>query len=408
MNSYFFDSLFDGRKPIQFVKDKNASAKSYMRYMLIRLQKMFKYENLPETIPKEMLETYLITNGTCFITEVNGNLYAFTGGLGGEPDPYYRPTLYTVANPALNISKNYKIGEEGVLCTNDDMCYGLVPLMSRYASLLAENILTIRSADVMLRVLALLTAPDDKTRIAGETYLKKLEQGEFGVIAENRFFDGIKMQSPPSNNGSYLTQFIELHQYLTGSFFNEIGLNANYNMKREAINESESSLNEDSLLPLSENMLHCRKKFVEQVNKMYGTEISVDFDSAWKQNMIEADLSLKNMASQLATNEGENEEEFINTFKGDLSNGSGESINDEEEPSNDDGESQDDNEISSNDDRATEGTDGENSQDSDGESQGNDGEEFSNDDGIDIDIEIEIGGEEDGDDSTNKGKDTDN
>lgn len=408
MNSYFFDSLFDGRKPIQFVKDKNASAKSYMRYMLIRLQKMFKYENLPETIPKEMLETYLITNGTCFITEVNGNLYAFTGGLGGEPDPYYRPTLYTVANPALNISKNYKIGEEGVLCTNDDMCYGLVPLMSRYASLLAENILTIRSADVMLRVLALLTAPDDKTRIAGETYLKKLEQGEFGVIAENRFFDGIKMQSPPSNNGSYLTQFIELHQYLTGSFFNEIGLNANYNMKREAINESESSLNEDSLLPLSENMLHCRKKFVEQVNKMYGTEISVDFDSAWKQNMIEADLSLKNMASQLATNEGENEEEFINTFKGDLSNGSGESINDEEEPSNDDGESQDDNEISSKDDRATEGTDGENSQDSDGESQGNDGEEFSNDDGIDIDIEIEIGGEEDGDDSTNKGKDTDN
>lgn len=395
MNSYFFDSLFDGRKPIQFVKDKNASAKSYMRYMLIRLQKMFKYENLPETIPKEMLETYLITNGTCFITEVNGNLYAFTGGLGGEPDPYYRPTLYTVTNPALNISKNYKIGEEGVLCTNDDMCYGLVPLMSRYASLLAENILTIRSADVMLRVLALLTAPDDKTRIAGETYLKKLEQGEFGVIAENRFFDGIKMQSPPSNNGSYLTQFIELHQYLTGSFFNEIGLNANYNMKREAINESESSLNEDSLLPLSENMLHCRKKFVEQVNKMYGTEISVDFDSAWKQNMIEADLSLKNMASQLATNDGENEEEFINTFKGDLSNGSGESINDEEEPSNDDGESQDDNEISSNDDGTTEGTYGENSQDSNGESQRDDGEEFSDDDGININIEIEIGGEED-------------
>ena len=301
--SYFFDSQLAKKNPMDYVKDKKLSANAYINYMAIRLQKMFKYTNLPETIPREMLEYYLMINGTCFISEYDGNLYAFTGTFGGEPDAYYRPTRYVVANPALKMSKDFDIKSDGVLIRNDSIWQGLYPLMARYASLMAENILTLRSADVMLRVIAMLTAPDDKTRAAAEAYLKKLEDGEFGVIAENRFFEGIKMQSPPSNNGSYLTQFIELHQYLKGSFYNEIGLNANFNMKREALGDGESSLNEDSLLPLCDEMLRCRQEDIKKVNEMFGTDITVEFDSSWAQNVIEKELTLDKMkaeASQLA------------------------------------------------------------------------------------------------------------
>ena len=312
--SYFFDSQLAKKNPMDYVKDKKLSANAYINYMAIRLQKMFKYTNLPETIPREMLEYYLMINGTCFISEYDGNLYAFTGSFGGEPDAYYRPTRYVVANPALKMSKDFDIKSDGVLIRNDSIWQGLYPLMARYASLMAENILTLRSADVMLRVIAMLTAPDDKTRAAAEAYLKKLEDGEFGVIAENRFFEGIKMQSPPSNNGSYLTQFIELHQYLKGSFYNEIGLNANFNMKREALGDGESSLNEDSLLPLCDEMLRCRQEDIKKVNEMFGTDITVEFDSSWAQNVIEKELTLDKMraeASQLAEeteNTGEPEE----------------------------------------------------------------------------------------------------
>ena len=309
--SYFFDSQLAKKSPMDYVKDKKLSANAYINYMAIRLQKMFKYTNLPETIPREMLEYYLMINGTCFISEYDGNLYAFTGSFGGEPDAYYRPTRYIVANPALKMSKDFDIKSDGVLIRNDSIWQGLYPLMARYASLMAENILTLRSADVMLRVIAMLTAPDDKTRVAAEAYLKKLEDGEFGVIAENRFFEGIKMQSPPSNNGSYLTQFIELHQYLKGSFYNEIGLNANFNMKREALGDGESSLNEDSLLPLCDEMLRCRQEDIQKVNEMFGTNITVEFDSSWAQNIIEKELALDKMkaeASQLAEEPEESDE----------------------------------------------------------------------------------------------------
>lgn len=295
---YWNDVCIPDNKLVDYVIDKKASAKSYIRYMLIRLQKMFAYKNLPDTIPREMLELFLMQSGTCFVTEVNGNLYAFQGTVGGEPDPYYRPTLYIVANPALKFNKELDLWHDGVLMRNDSLWYGLMPLLSRYAAMMAENLVTLRSADVMLRVVALLTAPTDATKVAAEEYLRKLEKGQFGVIGENRFMDGIKMQSPPSNNGSYLTQFIELHQYLKASFYNELGLESNYNMKREAIGRNESAMDRDTLVPLCEEMLRCRQEDVSRLNEMYGTDISVDFDSAWLQNVEENRLEIAKLRAE--------------------------------------------------------------------------------------------------------------
>lgn len=316
MEYQYWNSQLVNGKLVEYVIDKRKSAQAYINYMLIRLQKMFKYENLPDSIPREMLECYLMQNGSCFITKEGNDLYAFLGTFGGEPDPYYRPTLYIVANPALKLSKTYKLWEDGILVRNDSLWFGLMPLMARYASLLAENIVTLRSADIMLRILALLTAPDDKTKDAAELYLRKIEKGELGAIAENRFFDGVKMQSPPSNNGSYLTQFIELQQYLKASFYNEIGLDANYNMKREAIMEGESNLNKDSLLPLCDEMLQCRQEDVEKINSMFGTNIKVDFDSAWKQNIEEIKAEMRNLNGESYNDEGDS------SYNGTCSSGS--------------------------------------------------------------------------------------
>lgn len=310
---YFQSTLFSDKRVLEYVTDKSKSSISIINYMLCRFQKMFRYENLPPKIPREYLENYLLVNGSCVIGRdlmhpEDENLYAFVGGRGGEPDVYYRPTVYVVANPALKTSMQYYISDidpnhepNAVLIRNDTMWQGLYPLMARYAALISENLLTIRTADVMLRVLALITAPDDSSRLAADQFLKDITEGKLASIAENRFLDGIRMQNPPSNNGSYLTQFIELHQYLVGSLYNEVGLNANYNMKREALSESETGLNDDSLIPLCDDMLRCRREDMEKVNAMFGTSIQVDFDSSWLENVIERLLSIKQKASEASS-----------------------------------------------------------------------------------------------------------
>ena len=310
---YFQSFLFTNRRALEYVTDKSKSCESIICYMLSRLQKMFKYEGLPDSIPRQYLENYLLVNGSCVIAKdlrhpEDENLYAFVGAAGGEPDIYYRPTRYMVANPSLQTSNQYYISTtdpnhepNAVLIRNDTMWQGLYPMMARYASLIAENLLTIRTADVMLRVLALITAPDDSSRLAADQFLKDITEGHLASIAENRFLDGIRMQNPPSNNGSYLTQFIELHQYLVGSFYNEVGLNANYNMKREALSESETGLNDDSLMPFCEDMLRCRQEDMDRVNKMFGTSIKVSFDSSWLENEIDRLLSLRQQATEASS-----------------------------------------------------------------------------------------------------------
>lgn len=301
----------------RYVKDKRQSANAYYRYFLSRLSRMFEYKNLPDTIPHEILDRYLFNNGIACITKVEDKLYVFYGNCGGPQDVYYRPSEFIIANPHIKTANGdifsaniplynqyqpnsdipyTEVGQPtGVLIRNDTEWQGLAPMISRYSFLLAENTLTLRTADVMLRVTALLTAPSDKERAAALEYLKTIEAGNLGVIGESPFFDGVKLQSPPSNNGSYLTQFIEYQQYLKGSLYNEIGLSANYNMKREAIGKGESTLDEDALLPLCDNMLLCRREDLAKVNELFGTDIEVSFSSAWLQNKIESDSTLVNL-----------------------------------------------------------------------------------------------------------------
>lgn len=311
---------------LSYVKNKSKSSQYYFEYLLTRTKEMFQYKNLPDTIDHSILERMLMVNGICCITDYKGKLYAFGGSAGGEQDVYYRPSLFVISNPHFDdtFSKNVVISSQltnynnqpddsqpGVLVRNDSEWIGLTPLIARYAVLMAENCVTIRSADIMLRIIALISANNDKSLKSAQDYLKKIENGDLGVIGTSQFQNSIDMQSPPSNNGSYLTQFIELQQYLKASFFNEIGLRANYNMKREALGEGETSIDEKSVLPLCENMLRCRREDMQKVNDLYGTNISVDFASAWLESNVSRNLAIisqlnESGAGKVETSEGEN------------------------------------------------------------------------------------------------------
>lgn len=273
-----------------YCKDKQKVFEHYCKYMFTRTQSMFVYEGLPDTIPVQWLEQYLQRNGSCCIAKHEGKLYALLGNAGGEYDEYYQPTIYVVANPWLNLSKTFKIGEDCVYCRNDYDAIGLNPLICRYAGLMTENLLTVRLADINMRMMNLLSAPDDNTLQSTKQYLKDLEAGKLGVVGETPFFDGLKLQSKNLGSGDYMIQFIELQQYLKGSLYNELGINANFNMKREAISGQELAMNDDALMPLIDDMLKQRRTMCDNLNQMFGLNVSVDYGSTWHSNVIEKQL----------------------------------------------------------------------------------------------------------------------
>ena len=273
-----------------YCSDKTKVFENYCKYTFTRTQSMFTYEGLPDTIPVQWLESYLQRNGSCCIAEHEGKLYALLGNAGGELDEYYQPTTYTVANPALGLSKTFEIGKDCVYCKNDYDAIGLVPLVSRYCGLMTENLLTVRISDINMRMMNLLSAPDDNTLQSTKQYLKDLEDGKLGVVGETPFFEGLKLQSKGVGNGDYMIQFIELQQYLKGSMYNELGINANFNMKREALSGQEVALNDDALMPLIDDMLKQRRAMCDELNEMFGLSVSVDYGSTWHSNVVEKQL----------------------------------------------------------------------------------------------------------------------
>ena len=263
------------------IRDKDTAVTEFMANTLAKTQSMFEYEGLPDSIPQKELERLLQTTGNAFVTSVDGVLYALSGGKGGEPDVYGRATLYTVANPALKLNKTYDIQKDGVLIENDSNGESLLPLIGRYAVLHTDGLISLNTASILTRITMLISASDDKTKQSADEFLRKIQDGEFSIIGENAFFKGVNMQTAPTTNSVYITQLIELIQYYKASMYNELGLNANYNMKRERLNLGEVSMNVDALLPYVDNMLNERRKALERVNEMYGTDISVKLGSSW-------------------------------------------------------------------------------------------------------------------------------
>ena len=293
--------------------DKEQTRNAIINYMFARTHSMFKWNGLPDTIHEYMLERYLQRLGfACFATH-NDNLYVYFGGLGGEPDEYYRPTIITINNPAQKYNTQLRIDKECVLMFNDTMHFGLTPLHKRYAGNMAEIELSMYLANINSRMIALISAQHDDTKKGAEKYINDIIDGKPGIIAEKAFMEDLKV-SPFVSSGAHgiITDLIELMQYNKASWWNEIGLNANYNMKRESINSGESQLNNDALSPLIDDMLKQRQEGAEKVNAMFGTDITVEFNSAWKDNEIEIEKELDAIADNGNDNENDGEGENDN------------------------------------------------------------------------------------------------
>ena len=262
-------------------KDKQKNLRVLNNYMLAKTLSMFEWENLPETIPYKELEKLLQINGFAFITKFKNDLYAFNGALGGENDAYGNPTKFIISNPHLKFNETLDIKKDGVLIYNDDLAMGLIPLLNRYNTFLVENDINMMMYGYNSRTQKLISASDDKTRASAQLAVKKAIDGDIEVIGESIIFDGVKVHSGSTNNGLSITNLTEFHQYIKGTLFNELGLSANFNMKRERLTAGEAEMGDDSNYPFIYNMLKCRLKAIEKINEMFGTDIKIQFGSVW-------------------------------------------------------------------------------------------------------------------------------
>ena len=273
--------------------DKHKLLKQFKSNQLNKSLTMFEWSNLPDTIPQVELEKMLQINGYAVVAEYQGKLYAFQAGFSGQ-DPYNQPTKAIVNNPALKNNTTYTIGEDCIVIKNDDMKQGLNGIYEYYGQRLIENQITMLMTDYNLRMPFTISSSDDQTTQSAKMYLKKIIDGSLGVIGEQKLFKALSVTPTNSKQTATFADLYGYQQFIIAQLNNTIGLATNNNMKRERLTTNEIEVNKNASYPLVDNMLKNRQQAVDDINKMFDVDISVEYSSIWRGINDNSDTSISN------------------------------------------------------------------------------------------------------------------
>ena len=262
------------------VTNKAENVRNIIDSVLNKTLTMFLYTNLPDTLPIEEIEKILQLSGTGFITMIDEQLVILKGSYSyDEVDIYNRPYKINCYLPDKKTFKMFNISD-GVIIKNDYLERGLLPIFKKWGFLINESELTLIIANRYKRMVKTFIANDDPTAESVRTYLTKVDNGESSVITSNILWDSIKIDGETNTNT--LHELIEYDNYIKSELYKEIGLYSNDNMKKERLISSEVENGMNSIFPLVDNMMNCRKQAIDKINKKFNTDISVEFTSSWE------------------------------------------------------------------------------------------------------------------------------
>ena len=269
---------------------KEFNKKTAWLRMLNVLISMFKWENLPDTVPAEFLETYLITNGTAGFQKIGNEYLVGMGGYQGDMNPYNIGSEYM----AVIINKPQMLGT-----VNKDICvainnYTRTPDFDivKYSTILSEIDTSEKINVLFSRMSRIPKVGDEKERIAIINSIKAIQEGKVdAVVSKNIMQDLI--------NGNSNTEFLDLVdvkdidklQYLNQYYDNifkrfctEYGISYRTTSKLAQQTESEARGNDVLSMTYPLVKLKCRQRFCDEVNAMYGLNISCNFSECWSEN----------------------------------------------------------------------------------------------------------------------------
>lgn len=293
---------------------KRTLIRSNLDWLLNKTAVMFEYTNLPPAIPPIALERLLQWCGSCVIWRVPethkpigygpsfnyssltgktdfSDLYAFKYTLADAPDPYDEPYRVVVTSPGFSptISETLTLNRDCVIIRNDTNYRGLYSLHYKYAELMAEAEISLRSTLLVLRDQLLFIAKTETQRKAVEAYIESRDLGKPGFITASDL--GTPLETITQNTHSNAVELaVNGLQAIKSAWFNEIGLDPSFSLKREYTSAQEIDTNTDLLLPIIDDMYQSRLIGIENVNAMFGTNITVSKSSAWRMRERQIEL----------------------------------------------------------------------------------------------------------------------
>jgi len=261
-----------------FQKDGGTFLQAYLYWvdnLFERIMRLFVWDGAGDILPKE-IESRILINGHCgiinFYDGVTEELTAMFGSFYGVGKYFDEKPFYNMHCPIW--AGSGRIGYDTAIIENTSLKNACLPMVKRYAYMLAHTEVSLVKALINLRDSGgVPVATSSKQKADIEDYQQKLFNGEDGVVIDFGAL-GVEFAGTDRHTNQSILDIMEVRQKLLKNFYSDIGIRASFDKRSNTVvNEVEADTT--MLLFNITDMLEARKRSAGRVNDLFGVNWSV-------------------------------------------------------------------------------------------------------------------------------------
>ena len=314
--------------------DKILKAWSLKDVLINYMAPMFKYEELPDSIPEEFIERFHILNGDIAVWKLDDpNAFRYKDelivsccGYADKPDAYGIGARVIASTLSGYVKEDLKEGESCVVIHNNSLYTSDMPIICYFTDMFTEMFTSLKTNIIYSRLKPVFKVSDEKERAAVlEAFTKIKDDSEpIQITSSNVLAEALaEVGANPTDtikvlditdvkNADKLQYIVKCIDDAFRWFFSMIGqaIQGNGKLAQQTVDEVQGTTSMSFILP--NDRLKMRRKGWDKANKLFGTNVTVDFSDAWKTESIkykkEADIDENGELEEL-TEEPETEPE---------------------------------------------------------------------------------------------------
>lgn len=256
----------------------------HFRHLLSLAARVFRWDNLPQSLPSWEIEKRLFIQGfTVIFRHQKYGIVTSDGAVYGV-NIYNHAENFNYSQPKLN-SGNGRLGVSGVAIYNTSIDSEIVngqggsvmrDILEWYARALTDVDISITLQTIKSRNVDGVIANNELAKRALDSYYDRVERGDIKVpFAPANMFENVSdLVQRQTNSGATLTDLLQSKSQLMREFYATFGIQS-IQHKNERLITDEITNDTDFLRADVKDMLTCRQNAAEQINQIFGTNITV-------------------------------------------------------------------------------------------------------------------------------------
>ncbi len=238
----------------------------------------FKYEGLPEEIPPLAIEKYLLFNGAClFMREDVIDMFGVTGvSLTGNIDIYGVP-MQRMAFGWDGYNKIFGKDDSVVIFSRPFLVPEINQIVTHCNNLATAKVS--QTVNLVQQRTPVLLSGDKTTSLTRDNFIQKILKGIPFIKVDSKFRENIGIDVADLRVNPQYNEISTYIQRELAEALAELGIECSGVEKPERLVSTETSYNNGEIEMTRKSLLYTRQRAVDAINRKWGLNISVTFNS---------------------------------------------------------------------------------------------------------------------------------